>query len=256
MGQALGIVSAAPQCAEIELKDKRIVKIRYSPNAGLGFTPWPGSFALANFLDENSEKLELSEKRVLELGSGSCSVSGITAGLLCKQVTLTDRLEVLQPLDECIRFSYEGVTPKPDVTPKVLDWKDLEFTESCFKAGQADIILLSDVVYFPQLRTPLIHTLLALCTTSTHILWANCDKYPQFTPDLPTFLERLEKYFDITLEQERSQFGCGGPSQVPDGRVFVRSLRLRQTEVGLAQRELEIARAGGPLESCVKRCMF
>ncbi|CAE8692392.1 unnamed protein product, partial [Polarella glacialis] len=138
--------------------------VKYKANAGLGYTPWPGTFALANFLDANKDKLALSGRRALELGSGACPVAGLAAGLLCREATLTDRLELIHVLDASIQFGIQGLSPKPAICAKVLDWGDLEFTESCFRAGEADLLLMSDVVYFPMLRQKLLNTLLLLST--------------------------------------------------------------------------------------------
>eukprot|EP00931_Biecheleriopsis_adriatica_P068910 TRINITY_DN42809_c0_g1_i1.p1 TRINITY_DN42809_c0_g1~~TRINITY_DN42809_c0_g1_i1.p1 ORF type:complete len:249 (+),score=60.56 TRINITY_DN42809_c0_g1_i1:91-837(+) len=248
-------MGAKPAKTEVlQLQDGRQIKVKYKEGAGLGFTPWPGSFALAKFLDVHRERLRLSQRRALELGSGACSVSGLTAGLLCKQADLTDRLEVLQDLDASISFAFGHLEPMPNALAKVLDWQDMEFTESAFRPGQADLLLMSDVVYFPMLMKPLLNTLLLLSTASTEILWANCDQYPSYVPDLEPFLEMLGRFFEITVEEERSQLGCGGPCEVPEGRVTVRSLRL--AHVDLAREEVKRAKAGNPAEACIKRCLF
>ncbi|CAE7023005.1 METTL21C [Symbiodinium natans] len=228
--------------------------VKWPENGGLGYTPWPGSFVLAKYLDTHREELGLQEKKVLELGSGTCSVAGLAAGLLCKQVDLTDRLEVLEELHQNIQFAYQNMEAEPRVMAKVLDWVDLEFTESAFKPGQADLILMSDVVYFSHLRRPLLNTLLYLCTEDTLVLWANCDKYPEYEPDVESFLELLEPFFRITEEEEGPQKGYGGPCEVHEGIVKLRSLRIMNMD--LAQNELARAKVGGPGEACIKRCFF
>ena len=45
-------------------------EVKWPENGGLGYTPWPGSFVLAKYLDTHREELGLQEKKVLELGSG------------------------------------------------------------------------------------------------------------------------------------------------------------------------------------------
>ncbi|CAE7604747.1 METTL21C [Symbiodinium sp. KB8] len=234
------------------LSDGRVYQVKWPENGGLGYMPWPGSFMLAKHLDMHREQLGLQEKKALELGSGTCSVAGLAAGLLCKQVDLTDRLEVLEELHANIDFAYQNMEAEPRVMAKVLDWVDLEFTESAFRPGHADLILMSDVVYFPHLRRPLLNTLLYLCTEDTLVLWANCDKYPEYEPDIDSFLELLEPFFRVTEEEEGPQKGFGGPCEVSEGVVKIRSLRILNME--LAQNELARAKVGGPGEACIKRC--
>jgi len=136
----------------------------------------------------------------------------------------------------------------PSVQVKVLDWGDLDFTLSIQRRGAAHILLMSDVVYFPMLWKPLVHTILAISTSETVVYWANCDKYPHFRPDMVNFLELVKEFFHINIEEERSQVGCGGPSEVEDGRVVIRSLKL--IDENAAQDEVDRAMA----KSCVRRC--
>ncbi|CAJ1435776.1 unnamed protein product [Effrenium voratum] len=251
MGQAK---SSATTIERRWLSEGRTYQVKWPDTGGLGYTPWPGSFMLAAYLDEHREELELSEKKLMELGSGASSVAGLAAGLLCKQVDLTDRLEVLEDLDASIKFAYQNIEAEPKVHAKVLDWVDLEFTETAFRPGHADILIMSDVVYFAHLKRPLLHTLLYLCTESTLVLWANCDRYPEYEPDLEQFLEILEPFFCMTVLQESSQKGCGSPCEVPDGKMTLRSLRI--LDMDLAQNELARAKVLGPTEACIKRCFF
>mmetsp|Transcript_17246 Transcript_17246/g.32482 ORF Transcript_17246/g.32482 Transcript_17246/m.32482 type:complete len:251 (+) Transcript_17246:66-818(+) len=250
----MGQGSSATTIDRRVMSDGRVYQVKWPQNGGLGYTPWPGSFMLAKYLDTHRDELALKEKKVLELGSGTCSVAGLAAGLLCKKVDLTDRLEVLEELHANIDFAYENMEAEPDVSAKVLDWVDLEFTESAFRPGQADLVIMSDVVYFAHLRRPLLHTLLYLCTESTQVLWANCDRYPEYEPDVESFLELLEPYFRVTVEEEGPQKGYGGPCEVTGGTITLRSLRI--LDMDLAQNELVRAKVGGPANVCIKRCFF
>jgi len=251
MGQ---VGSRATTIERLPLSDGRTYQVKWIERGGLGYTPWPGSFMLAKYLDNKKDELELKDKKLIELGSGTCSVAGLAAGLLCKEVDLTDRYEVLEELDASIHFAYQNTDAEPCVKAKVLDWVDLEFTETAFRPGQADIVMMSDVVYFPHLQRPLLHTLLFLCNESTLVLWANCDRYPEYEPNVEHFMEVLEPFFSMTVEEERSQKGCGSPCVVPEGSMTLRSLRLLNSE--LAGNELARAKVLGPTEKCIKRCFF
>lgn len=233
------------ETATYQLQGGGVVAVEYRRGAGLGFVPWPGSFALAAFLDTRAEALGLREKSALELGSGACSVSGLVAGHLCKKVVLSDRPEVVHDLYVLIQRAGLSRT----VSVKVLDWNDLEFIQHEQQPGAADLILMTDVVYFPTLWKPLLHTLLLLSSDSTVIYWANCDRYPHFVPDLDRFLVLLEAFFTIAIEEERLQSECEGPGGVPGGHVVIRSLRLLDAE--RAQEEVEHAIA----RNCARRCI-
>jgi len=94
------------------------------------------------------------------------------------------------------------------------------------------------------------HTLFALCTESTQVLWANCDKYPEYTPNVKSFLELVERYFHVEVLEDREQSHCDGPSATAGGRVVIRSLRLADRE--LAEEELTHALHRG----CARRCFM
>jgi len=207
--------------------------------------PWPGSFALAAFLDARAEELCLADKSALELGSGACSISGLVAGHLFREVVLSDRPEVVHD----IYLLTQGAGLSQKVKVKVLDWMDLDFTLQQQQPGMADLILISDVVYFPTLWRPLLNTLLLLSSDATTIYWANCDRYPSFTPDLQGFLALVEAFFHVTIEEDRLQLESEGPGTVPGGRVAIRSLRLIDPDA--AQEAVEWAMSKG----CARRCI-
>eukprot|EP00913_Durusdinium_trenchii_P019901 g18708.t1 len=105
----MGQVGSRATCVDrLPLADGRTYQVKWFERGGLGYTPWPGSFMLAKYLDAKQEELELKEKKLLELGSGTCSVAGLAAGLLCKEVDLTDRYEILEELDASIHFAYQN----------------------------------------------------------------------------------------------------------------------------------------------------
>lgn len=243
----MGMGQGKRQIAGIDLSDGTRIEVEFNPSDGLGFTPWPGSFALALYLDQHADELELKNKRALELGSGSSSVCGFTAGHLCKFATLTDRPEVIHALGDAA--SRCGLLHRK-VDIKVLDWNDMEFTVSAFRHEDVDMILMTDVVYYDMLWPGLLNQLLILSRASTLILWANCDKYPKFTPDVDKFLHLISEFFDVTVLEDRLQEGTGCPTGVYGGRVVTRRLTLRDEEQ--AQEALEHTRS----RDCTRRCFF
>mmetsp|Transcript_12906 Transcript_12906/g.29298 ORF Transcript_12906/g.29298 Transcript_12906/m.29298 type:complete len:245 (-) Transcript_12906:99-833(-) len=234
-----------PETTTLELHDGHRISVKYRRNAGLGFTPWPGTFALASYLDAHSEELGLQHKSALELGSGACSVAGLAAGHLCREAVLSDRPEVVHEIYKLV--CQAGL--QETVKVKIINWTDLDFTLSQQPPGAADLILMSDVVYFDMLWKPLLHTLLLLCTESTVVYWANCDSYPHFTPDLARFLPMMEEFFRVEVEDDRPQQELKGPNGVPGGRSVVRSMRLLDVEH--AREEVERAME----RNCARRCI-
>ena len=43
-------------------------------------------------------------------------------------------------------------------------------------------------------------------------------RYPEYQPNLEHFMEVLEPFFGMTVEEERSQKGCGSPCEVREGQ--------------------------------------
>mmetsp|Transcript_39218 Transcript_39218/g.104707 ORF Transcript_39218/g.104707 Transcript_39218/m.104707 type:complete len:243 (+) Transcript_39218:113-841(+) len=237
--------SGSVETVGFDLSNGKRVEVEFRAGAGLGFVPWPGTFALANYLDKHAEELELSSKTALELGSGSSTISGLAAGHLCKFTTLTDRPEVIQKLGDAA--SRAGLLfDKVDV--KVLDWGDLDFTMSCFRPENIDLIIMTDVVYYDMLWKPLLHTLLLLSRTTTMILWTNCNAYPKFKPDIDAFLKLIGEFFDVAIVDDIPQSGCGSPSEVLGGRAVTRRLTLRDEEEAREAVDQALSR------DCARRC--
>ena len=61
----------------LPILDGRTYQVRWIERGGLGYTPWPGSFMMAKWLDQKKEQLCLKEKKLLELGSGTCSAQSL-----------------------------------------------------------------------------------------------------------------------------------------------------------------------------------
>mmetsp|Transcript_45082 Transcript_45082/g.96729 ORF Transcript_45082/g.96729 Transcript_45082/m.96729 type:complete len:244 (-) Transcript_45082:8-739(-) len=231
--------------AEYEMTNGVRVEVEYQSGAGLGYIPWPGTYALASFLDRHKDEFQLSKMNALELGSGSATLAGLAAGHLCKFTTLTDRPEVIEPLGEAA--SRNGLLYKK-IDVKVLDWSDLDFTLSAFDPENFDLIFFADTVYYDMLWRPLLNTLLALSKMNSLILWANCDKYTKFTPQIDTFVELISEYFDVSVVEERSQDGTGCPNGVYGGKVVIRQLKLKDAEQ--AREAVEHVQA----RDCTRRC--
>lgn len=241
----MGSSSGRLEGVEFVLADGTCLRTSYQSGAGLGFVPWPGTFALASYLDRNANRLNLHEVSSLELGSGSCTISGLAAGKLCRWTTLTDRSEVITTLARTVR---DNDLLDTKVAVKVLDWVDLDFTMSSFSSEAIDVILMTEVVYYDMLWRPLLHTLLLLCESKTLVFWANCDTYPHFTPNVEGFLKLLDPFFQVHIEETVPQRVCESPHSLPNGQVTIRLLTLKDKDQAMEAVDLALAR------DCARRC--
>jgi hypothetical protein len=130
----------------------------------LGATVWPSAIALAALLAGTTYRSSIEGKRVLELGSG-CGLPILTAKKVCnaKQVLPTDYWE------------RDGLVIGNRLVPKDLFGKNLAYNVGCepynldwhdeisvFEAStlfRPDVIIGSDLVYYPDDAEPLLQTL-------------------------------------------------------------------------------------------------
>ncbi|KAM6979944.1 uncharacterized protein mettl21ca [Aplochiton taeniatus] len=158
---------------------------------------WPGALALCHYLDTNRLPVNLVDKEVLELGSGTGLVS-IVASLLGASVTATDLPEVLPNLSSNVTRSTKQVTHRHTPRVKALSWGyDLEETypKSVYRY---DYVLAADVVYAHDFVVELLGTMKHFCQRGTTLIWAN---KVRFDTDL-TFTENFKKAFETTLLAE------------------------------------------------------
>ncbi|KAK3530168.1 hypothetical protein QTP86_017734, partial [Hemibagrus guttatus] len=163
---------------------------------------WPAGVALCQYLDSNRKTINLQDKAVLELGSGTGLVS-IVASLLdndnCKCstgacVTASDLPEVLGNLRSNLCRNTRGYCR---YTPQVavVSWGyDLEqtFPRSVYRY---DYVLAADVVYHHDFLAELLVTMRHFCQLGTTMIWANKIR---FESDL-AFTENFKKTFNTTL---------------------------------------------------------
>ncbi|XP_072267826.1 protein-lysine methyltransferase METTL21C [Pyxicephalus adspersus] len=157
---------------------------------------WPGAKALCYFLEENQNKFNLRNKKVLEIGSGTGLVS-IVACILGAHVTATDLPDVLGNLRFNLSRNTRGrVLQMPEV--KELVWgQDLDLNYPKITCVY-DYILAADVVYHHTCLDELLETMKHLCRPGTQLIWAN--KF-RFNTDLE-FLAKFNKTFQTEVLAE------------------------------------------------------
>uniref|UniRef100_A0A8C6TT75 Si:ch73-244f7.3 n=1 Tax=Neogobius melanostomus TaxID=47308 RepID=A0A8C6TT75_9GOBI len=141
-----------------------------------GAVMWPGALALCSFLENNRDMVNLEDKQVLELGSGTGLVA-IVASLLGAKVTATDLPNFLGNLRANVMRNIRGRSRHiPQICP--LTWS--------FDVGRIypshlhrfDFVLAADVVYHHHYLDELLATMSHFCHPRTTIIWANKLRIP------------------------------------------------------------------------------
>uniref|UniRef100_A0A8C8HQH8 Uncharacterized protein n=1 Tax=Oncorhynchus tshawytscha TaxID=74940 RepID=A0A8C8HQH8_ONCTS len=159
---------------------------------------WPAALALCNYLETNTDVIDLKGKQVLELGSGTGLVS-IVASLLGAQVTATDLPDVLSNLRYNLLRNTRG---RSKYTPEVtaLSWgSEVERTypRSVYRY---DYVLAADVVYHHDLEELLV-TMKYFCRPGNTLIWAN---KVRLKTNL-VFTEDFKNTFNTTLLAEMGE---------------------------------------------------
>ncbi|XP_045555594.1 uncharacterized protein isoform X2 [Salmo salar] len=159
---------------------------------------WPAALALCNYLETNTDVIDLKGKQVLELGSGTGLVS-IVASLLGAQVTATDLPDVLSNLRYNLLRNTRG---RSKYTPEVtaLTWGpevERTYPRSVYRY---DYVLAADVVYHLDLEELLV-TMKYFCCPGTTLIWAN---KVRLKTNL-VFTEDFKNTFNTTLLAEMGE---------------------------------------------------
>lgn len=130
----------------------------------VGCVVWDAALVLAKFLEnKHFPDKYWTSKKVLELGSGTGLV-GLVAGCLGADVMLTDLEELVPLLSENIERNKELI--EGTAVSRTLKWGGTSGLEI------PDVILMSDLVYYPEALNPLCETLTEL--TNEHSLALLC----------------------------------------------------------------------------------
>ncbi|XP_067894313.1 EEF1A lysine methyltransferase 3-like [Heterodontus francisci] len=153
----------------LELEEKNYefsghpLKITMFKGAYLGVSAfvWEPGLVLCRYFE--SEKMNFTGKKVLELGSGT-GIVGILAVLLGGNVTLTDRPCVLKQIEHNVAANIPVISRHRSEI-RALAWGD---DQNNFPSD-FDFILGSDIVYNPSQFQNLFQTLLHLCSEKTTV---------------------------------------------------------------------------------------
>ncbi len=146
-------------------EDNKLLQIRQTSfGCGrLGATVWPSAIALASLLAGDTYRSSIQGKRILELGSG-CGLPTLTAKeVCCADVLATDYWESEGVVvgNRLVPKDHFGVNLAYNVgcQPHNLDWHDELSVFDVSTNFKPDIVVGSDLVYYPDDTEPLLQTL-------------------------------------------------------------------------------------------------
>ncbi|XP_076841409.1 EEF1A lysine methyltransferase 3-like [Brachyhypopomus gauderio] len=174
-----------------------IINQSFSASLGVAASVWDAAIHLCKFFEKTS--LELSGKRVIELGAGTGFVS-ILAARLGACVTITD-LPLVIP--QAVR-NIEVNTPStgwPSEAPSVLplSWgKDQENFSSDW-----DLVLGTDIIYLPETFPLLLDTLVHLCKKGAVVYLSSKMRREHSTQDF--YDKWLPQRFKVELVQREPE---------------------------------------------------
>ncbi|KAJ3272288.1 hypothetical protein HDV01_005827 [Terramyces sp. JEL0728] len=173
------------------------VQIQYDPTgnlkAGTGATIWDSSFVLLKYLALQFKMGLIKDSlNIIELGAGTGLVGIALAHLLPNStITLTDQ-ESVAPL---LKFNVESAK-LPNLKAEILDWKQPPLLD------QYDMIIMSDLITWPELYTPLVNTIDLLCSNDTLIVFSHeCRSFEKEQK----FYQKLSKKFKFKNVDENDQ---------------------------------------------------
>ncbi|XP_072329512.1 EEF1A lysine methyltransferase 3-like [Scyliorhinus torazame] len=167
------------------------LEIGVNPLSRLGFgtTVWGAALGLCQYFEK--ERIQFSDKKVIELGAGTGIVS-ILVALLGGDVTITDKPEILKQIERNVSFN---VAPsfKHRVKVRSLRWgRDHHLFPSDY-----DYILGSDIVTFHQDVPFILESLLHLSNEKTIVYFASTMYYNQ--QSISEGHLTLSQYFETEL---------------------------------------------------------
>ena len=158
---------------------------------GLGCVVWPAAVLLSNLLSSdrlhyNILDINIQDKLVVELGTGTGLPSIVAALNGAKNVIATDRKEIIE---RCTKKNTVGsYNELPHLFSEILDW-DIDGAAR-FKRdhGAPDIIIGADLIYHESAFKPLVDTLLGLSGKDTKIVITGKVRYKELNSKFETML--------------------------------------------------------------------
>ena len=126
---------------------------------------WPVSILLSHFVASRPGQDIVRGHNVVELGAG-CGLVGMAASYYCNQVVLTDGNEIVMDL------LSKNAESRENVSASMFTWGTRSELQAILEAtGCVDVVVAADVVQWPTVVEPLLHSVKAL-------LWNSRSKRP------------------------------------------------------------------------------
>ncbi|KAI9478054.1 MAG: putative methyltransferase-domain-containing protein [Benjaminiella poitrasii] len=129
-----------------------------------------------SYYNENADSVPTAPYRILELGAGTGYVGIALAQQLRKsaQVYITDLEQVVPLINENVQKHYHQQEDEngAEIIVDRLHWGNHEDAHRLLDkaGGRFDLIIVSDCVYFPELFSVLLDTLLDVCGNETQVV--------------------------------------------------------------------------------------
>ncbi|XP_020368749.1 EEF1A lysine methyltransferase 3-like [Rhincodon typus] len=169
---------------------------------GFGSKVWDAALTLLQYFEE--QKMSFSEKKVIELGSGT-GILGIVTALLGGNVTITDKPELLKQMEWNVLVNIPS-TCQSRIKVRALSWG---YDHMLFPSDY-DYILCTDIMYAYDSVPLILRTLLHLSNEKTIIYFASTMSFGYSV--INSGHQILFKYFN-------SQLVCR--NEVNDVRVYI-----------------------------------
>lgn len=208
------------------------IDIASSPSASTdydltGQILWPVSNLLGHYLASQVGQEQVQNRRVVELGAG-CGLPGLVAARYAEKVVLTDGNEIVMDL---LRQNVDLCQPNNlscPISNSLFKWGDRSQCHELLQSmGHVDVVVAADVVQWPAVIEPLLHTIKAL-------LWNSKAKEPCL---LLGVVNRASSTYDLFFQLAK-QLGFSCRQVMPeeylkDGQVPVSSQEHggRKTEI-------------------------
>lgn len=134
---------------------------------------WPVSYLLAYYLASHVGQSQMRNRHVVELGAG-CGLAGLVSAHFSKKVIVSDGNEiVVDLLEQNVANFLAASSDHENISARQLTWGDRAQCDNLLESmqGHVDVVVAADVVQWPSVVEPLLHTV-------KHLLWTSTSEAP------------------------------------------------------------------------------